>query len=39
MKLFETPKIQIEDIEILDVITTSGCENDEPQGCQYDLGL
>ena len=36
MKKFENPEIQIQNLEVFDVITTS-CDTDTP-ACQYDLG-
>ena len=32
MKTFETPVVEIEKFEIADVITTSGLENNDPNG-------
>ena len=37
MKKFEIPEMEIEKLEIMDVITTSGCDEDDPN-CPYDTG-
>ena len=38
MKHFENPEIQVEKLEVMDVITTSGCET-HVENCPNDLGL
>ncbi len=37
MKKFETPVVEIEKFQLLDVITTSGCEEYDPD-CPVDTG-
>lgn len=38
MKKFENPTLEVEKLDILDVITTSGCDTDGVD-CPDDLGL
>lgn len=37
MKKFEAPAMELEELEIVDVITTSNCEEYDPN-CPYDTG-
>lgn len=37
MKKFEVPAMDIEKVELMDVITSSGCEEFDP-ACPYDTG-
>ena len=37
MKKFETPVLEVEKFETMDVITTSGCDTDAE--CDDDLGM
>lgn len=38
MKKFETPSIEVEELEVLDVIATSGC-TDDVADCPDDGGI
>lgn len=38
MNKFETPVIEIEELKIADIITSSNCPEDQPAACEFDAG-